>query len=141
MICPHCQNEIPIEDAKFCAYCQKPINSNETSSTEVLPPPNMSQQVVYCSTCGNPCNHNAAVCVKCGSTLNKSKNTVIEDDEPVTGLKVLSLFIPIIGLVLYCVNASNKPKCAKTYGKMALIGFIIGIVSVILYEEVFYWWF
>ena len=46
------------------------------------------------------------------------------NDTPSTGLKVLSFFIPLVGLILFCVQNSEKPVSAKAYGKWALIGFI-----------------
>lgn len=54
------------------------------------------------------------------------------DDTPSTGLKVLSFFIPLVGLILFCVQNSDKPVSAKAYGKWALIGFITSIVLSIL---------
>ena len=142
MKCPHCQNEMPIEDAKFCAYCQKPINSNETPSNE--PPASQipSQEVVYCSTCGNPCHTNAVVCVKCGSPISKGRANKVEVDEIVPALKWLSFFIPIVGLILYIVKVQSAPKSAKEYGKMALIGFGISLglaVLVPLMEEMLWY--
>lgn len=44
------------------------------------------------------------------------------------GLKVLSFFIPLVGLILFACNISNRPKYAKGCGIAALIGFTIIII-------------
>ena len=54
------------------------------------------------------------------------------DDNPSPILKVLCFFIPVLGLILYLVNMNEKPVSAKSYGKLSLIGFIVGIVAYIL---------
>ncbi len=88
----------------------------------------------YCSTCGNPCDPRAAICVKCGTPFGKAYSPYSQEyDKPSGGLKFLCLLIPVVGLVLYLVYMNEKPVSAKAYGKMALIGFIIGIVLYILY--------
>lgn len=55
------------------------------------------------------------------------------------GLLYLSFFIPLVGLILYCVYIRNSEKLGKSCGKLALIGIsipitltIIGITSFIL---------
>lgn len=48
------------------------------------------------------------------------------------GLKVVSFCMPIVGLVLYLVNKSKAPLKAKSAGKFALIGLVVGIVLNIL---------
>lgn len=45
-----------------------------------------------------------------------------------TGLKVISFFIPIVGLIVYAVNIVQNPEIAKECGKYALIGFCIGLI-------------
>lgn len=45
-----------------------------------------------------------------------------------TILKVVSFCIPLVGLILYFVKKDKEPVAAKSAGKFALIGFIIGVV-------------
>ena len=86
---------------------------------------------MYCPNCGEQIDDKAVVCPKCGVPV---KNTVAPDDAPSTGFAVLGFFFPIIGLILYIVWKSERPLCAKSAGKGALIGFIVGIVfSIISY--------
>lgn len=51
-----------------------------------------------------------------------------ETDTPVKGLNILSFFIPLVGLILFCVFLDSKPNRAKSIGKCALYGFVLGIV-------------
>jgi competence protein ComGC len=48
-------------------------------------------------------------------------------DIPGAGIKALSFFIPIVGLVLFLVWHNDYPNKAKAAGKFALIGFIVVI--------------
>ncbi len=77
----------------------------------------------YCSTCGKEIHENAVVCPHCGCQVSPAY-----DDTPSMGLNILSLLIPIVGLVLFCVNYSNKPVSAKSYGLWALIGVVASFV-------------
>lgn len=56
------------------------------------------------------------------------------NDTPSAGLKVLSFFIPLAGLILFVVQSKDTPISAKEYGKWALIGFCTGIaLSIVWY--------
>ena len=58
-------------------------------------------------------------------------------DEGNFGYTVLGFFIPIVGIVLYCVWNKEKPKDAKKalYGAIAKIVFdiVLAIIGVIIY--------
>lgn len=83
----------------------------------------------YCRECGTMISAKAISCPKCGATQNQA---TVRQDEASAGLKVLSFFFPLIGLILFCVYSQNTPNAAKEYGKWALIGFITGIVLTII---------
>lgn len=83
----------------------------------------------YCRECGAMISAKAVTCPKCGATQNQ---TAVSQDEGSAGLKVLSFFFPLIGLILFCVYSQNTPNAAKEYGKWALIGFVTGIALVII---------
>lgn len=73
----------------------------------------------------------SSACPKCGVPV---KNATAPDDAPSTGFAVLGFLFPIIGLILYLVWKRERPLRAKSAGKGALIGFIVGIVfSIISY--------
>ncbi len=84
----------------------------------------------YCRECGTMISAKAITCPKCGATQNNQAE--VRQDEASAGLKVLSFFIPLVGLILFCVYSQNTPNAAKEYGKWALIGFVTGIVVVII---------
>ncbi len=50
------------------------------------------------------------------------------DGTPRTGLNVLSFLFLLVGLILYLVFLDKTPTKARSIGKSALIGFIIGVV-------------
>ncbi len=91
----------------------------------------------YCPNCGTETEPNAAFCAQCGTNLGQTYQTnqaqPLKPDVPSTGLKVLCFFFPIVGLILFCVMQKEQPICAKAYGKMALISFIISTVLSVLY--------
>ena len=47
-------------------------------------------------------------------------------------LAIISFLIPLVGLILYLTQKSEKTKAAKTYGKCALASVIIGIIFSII---------
>jgi len=55
-----------------------------------------------------------------------------KSDDPSTGLNILALLFPLIGLVLYIVFNDSSPNKAHAIGKWALIGFCISAVLTVL---------
>lgn len=99
---------------------------------------------VICPDCGTSyhkaCWEKAGGCVTfaCPSkpkvqTQTQQSYQQPEPDIPSTGLNVLSLFFPVVGLILYIIYADKAPKKAKAIGKFALIGVAIGVVGGILW--------
>ena len=91
-----------------------------------------NSQFKICPNCGNHCDPRAVICVKCGIQFTDMFNKPKVDDTPSPIIKVLCFFIPILGLILYLANMHEKPVSAKAYGKLSLIGFIVGIVAYVL---------
>ncbi len=88
---------------------------------------------MFCSKCGKELLDEAVVCTNCGCAVNGANsmaNAAAGEDIPNGGLNVLSFFIPIVGLVLYCVMQSKTPRKAKQIGIFALVGFLINLVLV-----------
>ncbi len=117
---------------------------------------------MYCRNCGAPLADNAVVCSRCGVTVtppappagaqppyqnqqppyqNQYDNYGYgqqpydqqQQDRPSAGYNVLSFFFPIIGLILFLVWKDQRPLCARSIGKWALIGFIAGTVLTIVW--------
>lgn len=80
----------------------------------------------YCSHCGKEIMDEALICIYCGCAVD-NKGTDI--DIPSTGLNILALFFPIIGLIMFLVFHDKTPNKANKIGKFALIGFCIGILG------------
>ncbi len=90
--------------------------------------PNYNQNytpVRVCPYCGNQCDVNAVLCVRCGAQLPPITNG---EDKTSGVLSFFSFIIPMVGLILYAMYSKDKPKSSKSYGRLALIGFIIQII-------------
>lgn len=90
--------------------------------------------MAFCRNCGKEIDDKAVVCPNCGVAQTIVNNAVpqAQEDSGSIGWGVLGFFIPIVGLILFLVWKDTKPKCAKNAGIGALVGFITGIVLVIL---------
>ena len=94
--------------------------------------PYSAPQVKYCPRCGNQCDPRAVICVKCGAQFAPIQP--VYDDHPTVGMKILSFFVPLVGLILYITDKDKRPVSAKAYGKTALIGFCVSLVLSILFS-------
>ena len=82
----------------------------------------------YCQNCGAEIIDNAVACVKCGCSVQ----TVNVDESVSVGLVILSVFIPLFGIIYWPVKAKERPKCAKACGIAAIISWIINLFVLIL---------
>lgn len=88
---------------------------------------------MFCSKCGKEIVDEAVVCPNCGCAVNGSNSmncAAAGEDIPNGGLNILSFFIPLVGLILFCTMHSKTPRKAKQIGIFALVGFIINLVLV-----------
>ena len=92
---------------------------------------------MYCTNCGAEIAKEAYVCPKCGVLVKENRTN--SEDKPNTGLNILALFVPIVGLVLYFTWKKDTPVRAKSILIFALIGWgiriafsIFNIVSTII---------
>ena len=86
----------------------------------------------YCTKCGKELLDEAVFCPYCGCQVGYVNNTPPVADGPDTAIAVLSFFFPLVGFILYVVMKDATPLRAKSAGKGALIGLIVGAVCVIL---------
>lgn len=117
------------------APAQPVYNQYNNGGAQQTPPPPYNQQGYnpygapqgkYCPRCGNLCDPNAVICVKCGMSFGQMPQQNV-DDTPSTGLKALCFFFPIVALILYLVEKDKKPISAKEYGKWGLIGLAVNV--------------
>jgi drug/metabolite transporter (DMT)-like permease len=87
----------------------------------------------YCSNCGSQLNEGADVCLNCGKSVNSRQTINIVNDSGGFGYGCLGFFIPLVGLILYLVWKNEKPNTAKAAGIGALIGFILTVISYVIY--------
>lgn len=77
----------------------------------------------FCQHCGKEILDEAVICPGCGCSVQAINNTqTAQVDESVSaGLVVLSVLIPLFGIIYWPVKAKTRPKCAKTCGIAAII--------------------
>ena len=80
----------------------------------------------YCTHCGKEVMDEAIICPTCGCPVKADGL-----DVPDTGLNILALLFPLIGLILYLVYHNKAPKRAKAVGKFSLIGFCVSLLLVV----------
>lgn len=86
----------------------------------------------FCKNCGAELNENQKVCLKCGAMVDDEVKPA-EVDSGSVSWGFLGFFIPIVGIILYFVWKSSKPRSAKQAGRGALVSICISIFSSILY--------
>lgn len=138
--CPTCSAVFNDDMQIKCSNCgsdlidapqQQPIYNNVPPQNNHINYNAYNAQFKICPNCGNHCDPRAVICVKCGIQFTDAFNKPKVDDTPSPILKVLCFFIPIIGLILFLVNMNDKPVSAKAYGKLSIIGLVVGIVAYI----------
>lgn len=102
-------------------------------------------QRVFCTGCGKALALDEKFCSACGkerpTPVASAQPTYQQpvypqmgyvQDAPSGGMMALGFFFPIVGLILYLVWKDQTPLKAKSAGKGALIGFIVGMALSIL---------
>ena len=86
---------------------------------------------MYCTKCGTQINDNSSFCVNCGyevcpkTTEPDEAVTVVPEPKSNMFINILSVFIPLVGLVYWvCVKDSN-PYAANVAAKVALISTLV----------------
>ena len=80
---------------------------------------------MYCNKCGKEIMDEAVVCIHCGCAVNGKKEQWVEDKAN-AGLIILSVLIPLIGMILGIINLCNKKNSGGVYLGVALASWIIG---------------
>lgn len=75
--------------------------------------------LIKCKECKKEISSNATVCPNCGY-----KN-INNNEKPSFGILLLCFLIPIIGIILFAINISTKPRYAKQCIIASLLCFII----------------
>ena len=88
---------------------------------------------MFCKYCGYEMNDNDKFCAHCGKFVDNNNNQIQTNDTGSFGWAVLGFFIPIIGLILFLVWNTERPKTAKKAGIGALVGVIAEFVFTFIY--------
>lgn len=86
---------------------------------------NKKIKLIKCEVCGKEIAENATTCPNCGA---KNKNN---NESASTGLKVICFLIPLIGIIIFAVNISTKPKYAKECLIASILPTIIAVVIIL----------
>ena len=81
----------------------------------------------FCSYCGKEVMDQSVICPHCGCQIEGS-----DVDRANPGLVVLSILIPLAGIIMAIAFWGKTPRAAKTYLKAALITIVVVIVLYIL---------
>lgn len=120
----------------FCKHCGKELQDGQAICLNCGFEVKSVAKAHYCSNCGGELQEGQVYCLNCGFSVEttSTKNDNSADDIPVTGFKVLSFLIPLVGLILYIMYGEKKPISAKEYGKWALIGLGVDVAILVLPE-------
>ena len=141
MFCGQCGKQI-VEGAKFCPYCGEQFAEAEESTVEWMPkridPVNdrraasaTERPTVYCKRCGAIIDEKAVICPKCGVAQDSIRSNSADDTGSI-GWGILGFCIPLVGLILYLVWKTDKPRNAGMAGKGALVAVIIEVVIYVI---------
>lgn len=87
---------------------------------------------MFCKNCGTEIDDKAFVCPHCGVKVEEDKPAASSSGAKV-GWGILSWFIPLVGLILFCVWRNDRHDVAKVCGICALVSFILNILVSVLY--------
>lgn len=82
--------------------------------------------LINCKECGKQMSDTAVNCPNCGA---KNKNN---NEGATTGLKVICFLIPLIGIIIFAINISSKPKYAKECLLASLLPTIILVIILLV---------
>ena len=88
----------------------------------------------YCTKCGKEIHDEAVICPGCGCSTGyvandeQKDNTTTPSDEISVGLCVLSVFVPLFGIIYWIVKHKETPKKARICGIAAIISAVLGFL-------------
>lgn len=88
---------------------------------------------MFCTKCGAEINDSAVVCVNCGCAVGGKQ--VVEEEKDMTvsvGLVIVSVLIPLFGIIYWPVKAKTRPKCAQACGIAGIISWVVSFLLMML---------
>lgn len=98
--------------------------------------------MAYCKSCGGEVNSTQDFCPNCGASIKAQNSNQQQpqqyqqsnvEDTGGFGWGFLGFCIPLVGLILYLVWRQEKPLTAKAALTGAIIGFVLNVISGIIY--------
>lgn len=120
MVCNKCGANLN-EGSKFCTSCGNDLSA---VTNEPVIENNVPQQTT------TPVEQSQNVPPVNNPVDNTTQPVNATEDKVNIGLAILSWFIPIAGLIVFCVKKNTSPKTAKVSGICALISFILNLLVV-----------
>ena len=82
---------------------------------------------MFCQKCGKEVLDDAVICPFCGcaikkDSINKTVNT--EGDNLNIALLILSIIIPIVGIILWPLKHKETPNSARIYGIAGIVAWV-----------------
>ena len=115
--CSECGKEIS-DKSRSCIHCGNPI-----------------ERKIKCKECGKEYNINNKICPHCGYKINKTNEKIKENKNKVKNSDnyraniIICFLVPIIGIIMFCINRNEKPKEALHY---LIASFILPILVSII---------
>lgn len=99
--------------------------------------------MAYCNHCGSELPEGARYCSRCGASVQPSSpygtyRSAPNAPSPIEesgsgGWGVLGFFFPVVGLILFLIWRTEKPKSSRAAGIGALISVILSVVMGVLF--------
>jgi hypothetical protein len=130
MNCPTCGAEIP-DNSTFCESCGNAVTAQPASpidgTYQQQPIEQAAPSANYAQQQADPSAQPAQTAAPAAPYAQAAAAPV--KDSGSIGWGILGFLFPIVGLILFLVWRTKKPKCAKVAGIGAIIGFVLGIIA------------
>lgn len=95
--------------------------------------------MAFCRKCGKEIDDEAVVCIHCGCATDKATPPAkqhgpdYDPDSKADFVEILlSVLIPIAGIIMYFVKKDTRPKAAKTCLLVGIITWALGAIAMAL---------
>lgn len=118
------------KNMKFCTQCGNQLEDNAAvclkCGCSFPEKANIGGNTSFCTHCGSPIAGGAVVCLNCGCAVsNNSRNNFNTNDSLNIGFIILSLFVPLFGIIYWAVKAKEDPKNAQACGITSIVSFVV----------------
>lgn len=132
MNCPNCGAQTP-DTSSFCETCGTPIAAAQpaTPITDTYQQQPAAPQAVPTYGQSAPAYTAQQPQPQMRAAPYAPAAASVQDSGSI-GWGVLGFFFPLVGLILFLVWRTKKPKCAKVAGIGAIIGFVLSVVYMLI---------